>query len=274
MAVKDWNPNCDEVTQSLNMGFVGVCEDSSDGAALVILDMLLKFGVLIYNDDETWALRKSAKVRRLYYFGDRKTIENSTAFVNKLSNRSLSFEQTSIQAEIFLNAFDRVMFLPGDWHTGMNQLQSIYKLFWTDLLKPLRDHLAWKRISKDVTQCYYQASRLVKYTYDVVSAYLWCAYVSRHISRYEDRIRDVPPGDLLCVLVSDYKTFLTATLDSNNEHTKLLVNFLFVLGDFLEFVAAYQNQDSVMVEVCYISFAPIWKLLGQHKYLKATWEQI
>jgi hypothetical protein len=42
----------------------------------------------------------------------------------------------------------------------------------------------------------------------------------------------------------------------------------------VEFVAAYQNQDSVMVEVCYISFAPIWKLLGQHKYLEATWEQM
>ena len=48
MAVRDWNLNCDEVTLSLNMGFVGVCEDSSDGAASVILDMLLKFGLLIF----------------------------------------------------------------------------------------------------------------------------------------------------------------------------------------------------------------------------------
>ena len=143
-----------------------------------------------------------------------------------------------------------------------------------DLLKPLRDHLAWKRISKGVRQCYYQASRFVKYTYDFVSAYLLCAYISRHISRYEDRIRDVPPGDLLCGLVSDYKTFLTPTLDSNDEHAKLLVNFLFTSGDFLEFVAAYRNQDSVMVEVGYNSFVPIWKLLGQHKYLEASWEQM
>ena len=156
--MRDWNPNCNEVTLSLNMGFVGVLEDSFNGAASVILDMLLKFGLLIYNDDDTWALHKFAKIRRLYCFGDRKTIENSTAFINKLSNRSLSFERTSIQAEIFLNAFDQVMFLPGDWHTGMNQLQSIYKLFWMDLLKPLWDHLAWKRILKDVRQCYYQAS--------------------------------------------------------------------------------------------------------------------
>ena len=274
IAVRNWNPNCNEVTLSFNMGFVGVCEDSSDGSALVIMDMLLNFGVLIYNDDDTWALHKFAKVRRMYCFGNCKTIENSTAFFNKLSNRSLSFKETSIQAEIFLDAFDRVMFLPGDWHTGMNQLQSIYKLFWTDLLKPLRDHLGWKRISNDVQQCYYQASRLVKYTYKVISAYLLCAYISRHISRFDDRIRDVPPGDLLCDLVSDYKTFLTDTLNSNDEHTKLIVNFLFISGDFLDFVAAYRNQDSIMVEVGYKTFAPIWKLLGQNKYLEAAWEQM
>jgi hypothetical protein len=155
-----------------NMGFVGVREDSANGASSVILDMLLKFGVLSYKDNKTWTLQQLAKLRRLYRFGNRKTIENSSAFVNKLSNCSLSFEESSLQAEIFLEAFDNVMFLPGDWHTGMNMLQSLYKLFWADLLKSLRDILGWKRIAKDVRSCYYQASRLVKYTNYVVSSYL------------------------------------------------------------------------------------------------------
>ncbi len=92
--------------------------------------------------------------------------------MNKLSNRFLSFEESSIRAEIFLEAFDKVMLLPGDWHTGMIMLQSIYKLFWTDLLKPLRDILGWKRIAKGVWSCYFQASRLVKFTNEVVSSYL------------------------------------------------------------------------------------------------------
>jgi hypothetical protein len=55
-AVLDWNKYPDDVTLSYNMGFVGVREDSSDGAAAMILDMLLKFGVLVYNQDEMWAL--------------------------------------------------------------------------------------------------------------------------------------------------------------------------------------------------------------------------
>ncbi len=134
-AVKDWNQFCDNVTLSYKMGFVGVREDSSDGAAAVILDMLLKFGVLVYNQDETWALHHFAKLHRLYCFGDRKTVENSSTFVTKLSKRNLSFKESSPQAEIFLDAFNRVMFLPSDWHAGLNMLQAIYKLFWSDLLK-------------------------------------------------------------------------------------------------------------------------------------------
>jgi hypothetical protein len=150
LAVTDWNEFQDNVTLSYNMGFVGVREDSSDGVVLVILDMLLKFGVLVYNQDETWSLHWLAKLCHFYCFGDQKMIENSSAFVKKLSNQNLSFEESSLQAEIFLDAFDKVMFFPGDWHTGMNMLQSIYKLFWINLFKPLRDILGWKRISKDV----------------------------------------------------------------------------------------------------------------------------
>ena len=81
--------------------------------------------------------------------------------------------------------------------------------------------------------------------------------------KYNERMHDVSPGDLLCIIVSDYKKFLTDTLDSTNEHAKLIVNFLLVSGDFLDFVSAYRNQDSIMVdEVGYKMFAPIWKLLG------------
>jgi hypothetical protein len=73
---------------------------------------------------------------------------------------------------MFLEAFDNIVFLPGNRHTGMNMLQTLSKLFWTDLVKPLIDILGWKRIAKDVRACYYQASQLVKYMHNVVSSYL------------------------------------------------------------------------------------------------------
>ena len=80
--VKDWNQFRDNVTLSCNMGFVGVCEDSSNGAAAVMLGMLLKFGVIFYNQQETWSIYPFAKLCRLYCFGDRKTLKNSSACIN------------------------------------------------------------------------------------------------------------------------------------------------------------------------------------------------
>jgi hypothetical protein len=119
---------------SFNMGFVGIREDSAVGAGSVILDMLLKLGLLQYNDGNTWELAAHINSRRLYSFGDRKSNKNCTAFVSMLSHIPLTFEKSSMQAEIFLDSFKNVMFLPGDWHTSMNMLQSIYKVFWTDIL--------------------------------------------------------------------------------------------------------------------------------------------
>ena len=93
-AVLGWNPNADEVTMSFNMGFIGIREDSAVGAGSVVLDMLLKFGLLQYNDDNTWELAADINSRRLYSFGDRKSNKNCTAFVSTLSHRPLTFEES------------------------------------------------------------------------------------------------------------------------------------------------------------------------------------
>ena len=158
-AVLDWNSFADNVTMSFNMGFVGIREDSASGAGSVFLDMLMKYGLLKYNDDQSWELADDVGTRWLYSFGDRKSNENCTAFLSTLTNRPLTFEESSMQAEVFLEAFRNVMFMPGDWHTGMNMLQSIYKVFWTDILGPMKSFLGWKCIAKDVRGCYFQAAR-------------------------------------------------------------------------------------------------------------------
>jgi hypothetical protein len=54
----------------------------------------------------------------------------------------------------------------------------------------------------------------------------------------------------------------------------MIVNFSNVSLDFLEFVAAYRSWDSITVESGYNWFTPIWRTLGQVKYLEAKWEQI
>ncbi len=79
------------------------------------------------------------------------------------------------------------MFIPGDWHTGMNYLQSIYKVFWDVLLKPMRDMLGWSRITKDVRGVYYQASRLVVYCHKQLTRYLFQDFVLSNMEEYKKR---------------------------------------------------------------------------------------
>ena len=79
--VLDWNATADNVTMSFNMGFVRIQEDSSAGAGSVDLDMLLKFGLLQYNNNESWELAHDVGTSGLYSFGDHKSNENCTALI-------------------------------------------------------------------------------------------------------------------------------------------------------------------------------------------------
>ena len=205
----EWNATADSVTMSFNMGFVGIREDSAAGAGSVVLDMLLKFGFIKYNNDNTWGLADDVHTRRLYSFGDRKSNENASAFVTTLSNRPLTFEESSMQAEVFLDSFQNVMFLPGDWHTGMNMLQSIYKVFWTDILGPMKSFLGWKRISKDVRGCYFQAARLVRYIHNVMSTYLLRCFVSFRFNGISESMKECANADVLCNIAVQYREWLT-----------------------------------------------------------------
>ena len=126
----------------------------------------------------------------MYSVGDAKTNANCAGFFADLQGRNLSLVDESIQAEIFLDAMSNIMFIPGDWHTGMNYLQSIYKVFWDVLLRPLKDMLGWSRITKDVRGCYYQASRLLVYCHQQFTRYLLQDYISKNIAMYETGLKN------------------------------------------------------------------------------------
>ena len=97
----------------------------------------------------------------MYSLGDTEINEKCATFVITLQNGLMSLEKEYIKQTIFVNAFHNCMFLPGDWYAGIIVLQSICKVFWDVLLKPVKEVLGWKQISKDVGNCYYQASRCV-----------------------------------------------------------------------------------------------------------------
>jgi hypothetical protein len=134
--------------------------------------------------------------------------------------------------------------------------------------------LQWQHISKDVRGCYFQALLLVQYSNNVISSYLIRLYLLRNKECYEVRMNEDRPANVFSQIAVNFEMFLSHSLLSSNEHLKLVVNFLSVSSEFFEFVQAYRALDSITVENGYKAFAPIWKILGQVKYLEATWEQM
>ena len=103
---------------------------------------------------------------------DRKRHECTEAFVSLAQDRALSIEDKSEFIELVLDVFDRALFIPGDWHTGMNMLQPIFKIYWHMIIKHFKVWLKIDRLSKDVSKCYYEASKIVFFCKREFSRYL------------------------------------------------------------------------------------------------------
>ena len=87
-AVLDWNPHADEVTSQLLLGFVPLDEGQQDGATAAVLDLMVKTGFLVENEDGTWSRSFNALLRRLYSTGDRKSNECAAAGLSKSSQQT------------------------------------------------------------------------------------------------------------------------------------------------------------------------------------------
>ena len=199
---------------------------------------------------------------------------NGQKSVSSYSNATNMSSNKRQRTDTNIESFQNVMFLPGDWHTGMNMLQSIYKVFWTDILCPMKSFLGWKCISKDVRGCYFQAARLVRYIHNVMSTYLLQCFVSWRCNGISESMKESANANVLCNIAVGYREWLMESLKASDHHLRLCVHFILMSGDFLEFVNAYRSQDSITIESGYSWFAPRWKLLGQCKYLEAYHEQL
>lgn len=119
----------------LLLGFVPLDEGRQDGATAAILDLSVKSGFMIECKDGSFCRALNANGRRLYNTGDRKSNECASAGLTTMSNVPVSFERSSEQAQEFIGTLEKTFFAPGDWHTGLNFLKSIFKVHYHHLLK-------------------------------------------------------------------------------------------------------------------------------------------
>ena len=131
----------DKPTLSIYLGLIGIDEPASKECGVFTLDLLLRAGVLISHENGGWSLAEDWNTQRIYLFGDAKTIENMTKFVRDMQERKISYSMANMQAKIFLQALECVVEIPGDWHTGLNMLTSIYNMYYHGFLDQFQELL-------------------------------------------------------------------------------------------------------------------------------------
>ena len=87
---------------SIYLRLIGIDESASKECVVITLDLLLRAGVLIQSDGGSWELANDWNKRRIYIFGDTKTIENMAKFVRDMQDRRISYSVTNLQGELFL----------------------------------------------------------------------------------------------------------------------------------------------------------------------------
>ena len=85
---------------------------------------------MIEDKNGGWSLAEDYKSRRIYVYGDAKTIKNMAKFVRDMQDCKVSFSDANLQSEVFLEALNTcVKDLLGNWHTGLNSLSTISNLY-------------------------------------------------------------------------------------------------------------------------------------------------
>ena len=216
-------------------------------------------------------LAKGWEDHRIYLYGDAKTVENMAKFVRDMQDRKISYSVANMQSEIFLQALTCVVELPGDWHTGMNTLQSIYSIYYTGFLDQFQSLLYWKRINKDVAGCYYQAQNLVSFVHEELMRFFVHQFVSeRQRTTADDALTD---AQIVSKVNTEFMQFLVDLKSSNDKWISTCAHFLEMSYDFLEFAEAYRIGDSISIEFGYQKHAPVWQAVGQHKYVEIFYGQ-
>ncbi len=91
-----WNPKIDEPSLSIYFGLLGIDEAASKECGSITLDLLLRYGILEETKEGGWTLADNWENRRVYLFGDAKTIKNMSKFVKDMQDRKISYTQAHV----------------------------------------------------------------------------------------------------------------------------------------------------------------------------------
>lgn len=169
---RDWNPHVDKLTDILFLPLSVHDEMTVRGTGRVVVELLADSGLLVprggaeHKYTGPWDLHPGWETKRIFLYGDAKSIMNYRSFYKTLGESSGThrpFSEAYEQSVQLERLVDRLVPIPGDWHFGLNVLIAIFKLYWGGFLQVFSVLLNLKRLTEDPTE-HYQAGRVLVLT--------------------------------------------------------------------------------------------------------------
>ena len=88
-----------------------------------------------------------------------------------------------------------------------------------------------------------------------------------------DSDKSLGEDELIVKVTLGLQKFLSSRKHSKDKWIATCGAFIEMAHDFLEFVTAYRVADSIMIEVGYHTFLPVWQMSGQNKYKEICYSQ-
>ena len=121
-----------------------------------------------------------------------------------------------------MKALDCVVEAPGDWHTGLKMLTSIYNLYYHGFLEQFQCLLRWNRINKDVRSYYYQSTRLVSFVSEELNHF----FMQDLVANRKETSSNASDVQYLCNAAEDYMDYMEAKRNSDDKWIVTCANFL------------------------------------------------
>ena len=91
-----WNKEVEDPTLPRYLGILAIDKGVSRECSAITLDLLLRAGVLLQDEDESWSLADDYKSRRVCVYGDAKNIENMAKFFRDMQERKISSTKANL----------------------------------------------------------------------------------------------------------------------------------------------------------------------------------
>jgi len=79
---------------------------------------------------------------------------------------------------------------------------------------------------------------------------------------------DQRDANFMCYFASEFDQWVDTLHESSDKWLRMCALFVTMSKDFITFVDSYRSGDSIGIEVGYQAFAPVWRCLGQSRYLE------